>query len=186
MLFVVTVWVLCYFPINSFSEGRPAHTLQLGFERDIPFIPFFVVFYVMAYLVVVMPYFVVRDIRDYRRAVAAYLFIILISSAVYILYPVKAARPEISGHGIFLDIIALVYLVAKPYNLFPSLHVSLSAISSMVCLKHNKAIGYSLILLVFLISLSTLFVKQHYLADIISAAVLAFISYYMFLSKKIV
>lgn len=181
LFLVVIVWALCYFSINSFSEGRTTHILGLGFEESIPFIPFFVIFYIITYPVVIMPYFVVKDIKDYRRTVLAYLFLIFISSVVYIMYPVKTIRPEIIEGGIFLNIVNLVYKIAKPYNLFPSLHVSLSTLSSLVCLEYNKKVGYFLAVLLFLISLSTLFVKQHYLVDIIFAAILAFFSYYLFL-----
>jgi membrane-associated phospholipid phosphatase len=160
--------------------------LALGFEKNIPFIPFFIVFYVLTYALVVIPYFVLRDIQEYRRAVLAYLFVIFISSIVYIIYPVKTIRPEIIGSGVFLNIVGWVYSIAKPYNLFPSLHISLSTISTLVCLKHNKAVGYVLVILLFFVSLSTLFVKQHYLVDIIFGVVLGFLSYYLFLFKKIV
>jgi len=183
---VVIVWSLSYFSINSFSETRAAHVLAFGFERSIPFIPFFVIFYIITYLAVIMPYFVVKGIQSYRRAILAYLFLILISSIVYILFPVKTMRPEIVGEGFFLGLVRWVYAIAKPYNLFPSLHVSLSALSSLVCLRYNKVIGYTLIVLLFFISLSTLFVKQHYLVDIIFAGVLALFAYYLFLVKKVV
>lgn len=186
LFLVVIVWALCYFSINKFSEGRTTHVLAFDFEESIPFIPFFVIFYIMTYFVVIMPYFVVKDIKDYRRTVLAYLFLIFISSVVYIMYPVKIIRPEIIKEGIFLNMVKWMYNTDKPYNLFPSLHVSLSALSSLVCLKYNKKIGYFLIVLLFLISLSTLFVKQHYLVDIIFAVILAFFSYYLFLFKKIV
>ncbi len=186
LLLVALLWVLCYFSINKFSEGRTTHILAFDFEESIPFIPFFVIFYIMTYFVVIMPYFVVKNIKDYRRTVLAYLLLIFISSVVYIMYPVKIIRPEIIKEGIFLNMVKWVYKIDKTYNLFPSLHVSLSALSSLVCLRYNKRIGYFLIVLLFLISLSTLFVKQHYLVDIIFAAILAFLSYYLFLFKKIV
>jgi len=133
-----------------------------------------------------IPYFVVRVIQEYRRTVLAYLSVIFISSIIYIIYPVKTIRPEVIGNGLFLGIVRWVYSIAKPYNLFPSLHISLSTMSALVCLKHNKIAGYTLIILLFFISLSTLFVKQHYLVDIIFAMILAFIAYYLFLFKKMV
>jgi len=186
LLLVVSLWVLCYFSINNFTEGRTTHILAFGFEKSIPFIPFFIVFYILTYITVMIPYFVLRDIQEYRRTVLAYLFVILVSSIMYIIYPVKTIRPEISGQGIFLNMVLWVYSIAKPYNLFPSLHISLSAMSALVCLKHNKIVGYFLIVLLFFISLSTLFVKQHYLVDIIFAIILAFLFYYLFLFKKMV
>lgn len=185
LFLVIIAWALCYFLINSFSEGRTTHILAFSFEKSIPFIPFFVVFYVSAYIIIAVPYFVLRDIQEYRKAVLAYLFVIFISSVIYIIYPVKAMRPEISGEGLFLNMVGWLYGIAKPYNLFPSLHISLSAMSTLICLRHNKKIGYILIMLLFLISFSTLFVKQHYLVDIPSAVGLTLFSYYLFFVRKI-
>jgi len=186
LFLVVIVWALCYFSINNFSEGRETHILALGFEKNIPFIPAFIVFYVLAYIVVIIPYFIIRDKKDYRKAVLAYLFVIFFSSIIYLIYPVKTIRPDIEGNGFFLSIVALVYSVAKPYNLFPSLHVSLSTLSALVSFKYNKRIGYVLFVLLFFISISTLFVKQHYFIDIIAALALGFFSYYLFFVRKIV
>lgn len=186
LVLVILLWAVSYFSINNFTEGREIHILALGFEKDIPFVPAFIVFYILTYVSVTIPYFIVRDKEDYRRAVLAYLSVIFVSSIIYLVYPVKTIRPDIGGNGFFLSIVALAYSVAKPYNLFPSLHISLSTLSALVCLRYNQTVGYFLIVLLFFISLSTLFVKQHYLADIIAAMILAFFSYYFFLFKKIV
>ena len=186
LILIIIIFLLSYFSINNFTEGRNTHILAFGFEKNIPFIPFFIIFYVLTYITAAMPYFVVKDIYDYRRIALAYLSIIFVSSIIYLIYPVETIRPEINGRGLFLGIVSQIYSIAKPYNLFPSLHVSLSALSTLICLKHNKIVGYILIVLLFLISLSTLFVKQHYLVDIIFAIFLAFLSYYLFLFKKVV
>ena len=186
LILIIIIFLLSYFSINNFTEGRNTHTLAFGFEKNIPFIPFFIIFYFLTYITAAMPYFVVKEINDYRRIALAYLSVIFVSSVVYLIYPVKTIRPEINGEGIFLYMVNLVYGIAKPYNLFPSLHVALSTLSTLVCLKHNKIIGHVLIVLLFLISLSTLFVKQHYLVDIIFAIFLAFLAYHLFLFKKVV
>lgn len=186
LLLVVLLWALCYFSINNFTEGRKTHILAFSFEKSIPFVPAFIFFYILTYVSVMIPYFIIRDKMDYRRAVLAYLFIIFVSSIIYLIYPVETIRPDIESNGFFLSIVAWVYSTAKPYNLFPSLHISLSTLSALVSLKYKRIVGYILIILLLFISLSTLFVKQHYLVDIIFATVLAFFSYYLFLFKKAV
>jgi membrane-associated phospholipid phosphatase len=61
-----------------------------------------------------------------------------------------------------------------PNNTFPSLHVALtSSITAFVYEKDTK-IGMVLIPLTFLIILSTIFIKQHVVLDIIGGLMLAF------------
>lgn len=185
LVLVVSIWALCYFSINAFTEGKETHILALPFENKIPFIPYFIIFYFSTYVLAIFPYFIVKDIVDYRNAVLAYLVVIFISSIVYLIYPVETIRPGFIVDNIFLKMVAILYSVAKPYNLFPSMHVSLSALAGIICFKYNKKLGYWLIFWLMMVMLSTLFVKQHYIVDLVAALVLAFLVYYLFFIKGI-
>lgn len=185
LLLVLSIWILCYFSINAFTEGRKTHILALPFEDKIPFMPYFIIFYLSTYVLAVFPYFFVKNIADYRNAALAYLVVIFISSIVYLIYPVKTIRPEFVADNIFLKMVAMLYAIAKPYNLFPSMHVSLSALAAIICFKYNKKLGYWLIFWLIMIILSTLFVKQHYIIDLIAALLLAFLVYYFFFTRRI-
>lgn len=185
LLLAVFIWILCYFSINEFTEGRETHILALSFEDKIPFIPYFVIFYFSTYLLVVFPYFFVENIVDYRKTVLASIVIIFISSIIYLIYPVETIRPDFVADNIFLKMVAMLYSIAKPYNLFPSMHVSLSTLATIVCFRYNKRLGYFLIFWLAMIILSTLFIKQHYIVDLVAALALAFLAYYIFFVKRI-
>jgi len=65
---------------------------------------FFIVFYVLTYVFAVMPYFVVKNMGDYKRTFWAYLFVIVVSSIIHLLYPMESIRPKIQLEGFFASL----------------------------------------------------------------------------------
>lgn len=184
-VFTFLVWALCYHQINSLSPVGKIHILALPFEKYIPFVPFFVRFYFLVYLIVFAPIFILKDIRDFRKAVLAYLFVILISSLISLVYPVEIQRPDVIPNTFFLWLVSLLYRFGKPYALFPSLHVSEAILTMFICLRFNKKVGYILVLVVTLIISSTLYLKQHYILDLIAAGIISSRVYYVIFKKGI-
>lgn len=177
---VSIIWMVLYFSTNYLSQFRNYTTLELPIDRLIPFVPFFVIFYITSVFITFIPYFVVKNIEDYRKVAKLYLFIIIVSCIIYLIIPVKAARPEFIPTNIFGSLVAFIYAKILPYNLFPSLHVSLNVTATLVSLKYKRILGYILMPITLGIILSTLFIKQHYLVDIIAAIIIAFVFYYYF------
>jgi len=66
----------------------------------------------------------------------------------------------------------------KPHNLYPSLHITFSAISAFTLLRHTqkKRMQVLLILWVIMIALSVILTHQHHLFDIATGFVLAWIT----------
>jgi membrane-associated phospholipid phosphatase len=177
---VFIIWMVLYFSTNYLSQFRNYTTLELPIDRLIPFVPFFVIFYIASVFVTFVPYFVVKKIEDYRKVAKLYLFIIIVSCIIYLIIPVKATRPEFIPTNIFGSLVAFIYAKILPYNLFPSLHVSLNLTATLVSLKYKRILGYALVPITLGIMISTLFIKQHYLVDLIAAIIISFVFYYYF------
>jgi membrane-associated phospholipid phosphatase len=160
VLFTVT-----YVPINVFSVGREAHTLFLPGEERLPFLPIFEYLYVLTYFIAVLIIVTVRDYDAFRRLVRATGLTLLIAYTTYFLFPVYFERPHLEVTSLHTWLLSLEYM-DKPYNHFPSLHVALSWLAvfgSQVSGRSRFALG----VLAAAISVSTLFVKQHYIADVV-------------------
>ena len=83
-------------------------------------------------------------------------------------------RPEsVEINGFFSWGVQLCYLIDKPTCCFPSLHVAMSYFSALGCLQVSKKAGYPLLVLATAISLSTLLVKQHFVADVLLGCIIA-------------
>jgi len=154
-----------YVPINVFSVGRDAHTLFLPGEERLPFLPIFEYLYVLTYFVAVLIIATVRDYDRFRRLLHATGLTLLIAYTTYLLFPVYFERPRLEVTSLHTWLLSLEYM-DKPYNHFPSLHVA----HSWLAVHASQVSGRSRVglwLLAVGISVSTIFVKQHYIVDVL-------------------
>lgn len=171
-----------YLPINAFSVGRAAHTLFLPGEERLPFMPIFEYLYVLTYF---LPGLLIVTVRDYAvllRLVRAYGLTLLTAYTTYLLFPVYFERPPLEVSSFDTWLLALEYL-DKPYNHFPSLHVALS----WLAVHASRASGrsrFGLGVLVTGISISTVFVKQHYVVDVLFGFALAWSAWRLARSRR--
>lgn len=156
-------------------------------DEKIPFIEFFIVPYMLwfAFIAVTIAYFFFTDKIGFYRLVG-FLFtgmtIFLIISTFWpngqILRPHAFAR-----NNIFVDMVKQLYITDTPTNIFPSIHVyntlgACVAINHNPKLKQNSLIQYGSLILGSLIILSTMFLKQHSVVDVIGAGFMAVIVYH--------
>lgn len=165
------VFIATYVPINLLSVGRDAHVLWLPGEERIPFLPVFQYVYVLTYLVGPMLWVTVRDWTRLRRLLRAAAGALAVAYATYLVFPVYLERPVLHVDSVHTWLLWLTYH-DKSYNHFPSLHVTLSwlAVQASQVSPRTRTL---LALVTVLVSISTLFVKQHYLVDVVFGAALA-------------
>lgn len=169
-LFTVT-----YLSINAFSVGRDASTLFLPGEERLPFLPIFEYLYVLTYFIAALLIVTIRDYATFRRLAGATGLSLLAAYTTYLLFPVYFERPHLEVSSLHTWLLSLEYM-DKPYNHFPSLHVVLSwlAVFASQVSRRSRA---GLSVLAAGISVSTLFVKQHYIADVLYGFALAGVSW---------
>lgn len=96
-------------------------------------------------------------------------------------------RPDLgsTGGGVFISVIRFLYKIDTPTNIFPSMHV-FNATASCIALyqnercRKNKLFTVSQIILTISIVLSTMFLKQHSVADVMTALILNILCYQLF------
>jgi len=92
-------------------------------------------------------------------------------------------RPAYFEHNnIFIQMVKWLYATDTPTNLFPSVHVFNSIAVNIAVwhsdnFKKNKAVRYGSAVLMVLIILSTMFLKQHSVFDVVTGMVLAVFMY---------
>ncbi|MFH1873812.1 MAG: phosphatase PAP2 family protein [Pseudomonadota bacterium] len=178
-ILVVVVWSGVYFSINALTAGREPAVLSGALESHIPYVSWFVFFYFSTYLLGVMPYFLVRDLDQFKRVVFGALLIIFISAVIFLIYPVTHPRDFLVGNGFLSSWVHLLHKVDQPFNCFPSMHISMASLAALFCAQQGGLVRKLFFATwIVLIALSTLFIKQHYLVDIVSGAFLAVVVYY--------
>ena len=168
---IVITQALVYFGTRFFLPGRELHVLTGALDAHIPFIPAWIVVYLLAFPTwVIGAVLILSESRSHARLfLRAYILALLLAGLIFLLWPGTMARPQLLGDGFFIRLTRLIYEADTPTNLCPSLHV----LSSFFCWRGTLGCRkipswYSVFNLIFLllVCFSVLFVKQHALIDI--------------------
>lgn len=171
-----------YFAIGDMTRSWPTYTPEVALDRAVSLQPAWVLVYGSLYVVVLLPLLVVRHQALWRRAMQAYLLVMVVSYAGFLLYPTLAPRPDhVAGDGFAAWGLRLVYAIDPPHGCFPSLHVAYAFVSALTCYRVHRGVGIAASVWAGLIAVSTLYTKQHYVVDVIAGALAAFAASVLFL-----
>lgn len=177
-----------YLLINAYlSRQGVAHDLALPIDYQIPFIKYFSPFYSIVYFIPVLTFFLCwKDYETIKAAAKAFIGAGLICFACFILYPVKYnLRAELHPpYDFFTNILRFFYWIDQPFNCFPSLHVALAVISAVAVRRCRPRLAPVFYLLALIISASILFMKQHYVLDLVGGLAVSWLMSVLFLLKS--
>lgn len=172
------VQMLTFYGTRIFLTGRLLHHLATPWDLAIPFIPQWIIIYVLSFAEwIVFALWILSESkqRAYRFSLT-YILALCLSAAVFLIYPGTMDRPVLVGDGIFIRWMRFLYAADSPTNLCPSLHVLITylcfrgALGSRIIPKWAKVFSF---LFLILVCFSILFVKQHVLVDIPAALLIA-------------
>ena len=182
--------MVAYMGTRIFTTGRYHYNIESPLDRMLPLVPFFVVFYVLAFAQWITGYLLIgREKKEYcYRFFLGEIIAKAICLVIFLVFPTTLNRPEITGNGIFERLLAFIYSVDAADNLFPSIH----CLESWMCWRGCKKLtqtrlpgwfsGANLVL-TLLVFASTVLCKQHVLIDI--AGGVAVVEIGLFLAPKI-
>ena len=172
-----------YIVIPELTSGRAVHVPELALDRIVPLQPTWALVYGSLYLfLILLPVFVVRQEEQIRRTFLAYLMVWIVAYVCFLVYPTMAPRPaKVIGEGFAVSGLRFLYSADPPYNCFPSLHVAHSFVSALTCYRVHRGVGIAAALCASFVGVSTLYTKQHYIADVITGIFLACVAYIVFL-----
>jgi membrane-associated phospholipid phosphatase len=165
---------LMYDPLN---HGPYRIFLRTPIDDAIPVIGAFVIPYVSLrpFLYGSLVLFLLFRVRVYRSAALSMTLVFAVSYLFYFFLQSFIERPALAGDDLFTVMIREVYAGDQPFNDFPSLHASLSTLVAVHWLRVSGRFGILVAIWAVLIVLSTVFVKQHYVADMVAGAALAYV-----------
>jgi len=174
-------------PVYLVIAGRAGvsavHAPALALDRLLPLAPTWALIYGALYaFLIVLPVFVVQREELIRRTVWAYLTVWTVAYIGFLLYPTVAPRPDtVTGQGFAVWGLRFLYEADPPYNCFPSIHVAHSFVSAFACYRVHRTLGLVALSCASLVAISTLFTRQHYVADLVAGIALAWAAYAVFL-----
>jgi membrane-associated phospholipid phosphatase len=168
-----------YYPLN---HGPAVLHLRTPLVDALPLVPLFVIPYVslepLIYFSLIV--FLVFKTRIFQSTALSLILAMLVSYTVYFLLQTEVFRPAVLGTDLLSRMVRDAYANDNPYNDFPSLHTSLSTITAIHWWRTDRRLGIVAAAWTALIVASTIFVKQHYVADVISGLFLAWGASWLF------
>ena len=179
---------LAYFGTRIINAGRTHYNIESALDLMLPVVPFFVVFYILAFAQWIICYILI----GLQKKEYCYYFFLgeilakIMCLVIFLAFPTTMSRPEITGTGIFDRLLNLVYSLDAPDNLFPSIHCLESWMCWRGCRKLAGMPGWfsgANLVFTLLVFASTVLLKQHVLIDI--AGGVAAVETGLFLSARI-
>ena len=152
-------------------------------DNRIPFVPGFIYLYIFWYLMLffipIIIYYYSSD--NFYSYIATAIITIFIAFCIFILFPTTIRRPEINETSVTLWITNLIFKMDSPAACcLPSMHCALCFLFIIytINLKELKPLFKALIVVLStLIIISTLFIKQHVIYDILASIVIVSLAY---------
>lgn len=187
------VLLLLYFPaylaafsyLESVTPGR-IHIISFPLDKYIPFVEVFIIPYLLwfVYMGVTGIYFLFFEKENFCRLMYFGMIGMTTFLLVSWLYPNGLAiRPDsFSRDNIFIRLTEYVYSVDTATNVLPSIHVFNSVAMCVAFresdrLKNSRMVQRVSFTVTVLIILSTMFVKQHSVIDVLAGLFLSYIAY---------
>ena len=187
------MWFLLFWPIfglrylliENLNPVRGPHLIHCPLDDVIPFHELFLIPYALWFVGIIGMhlYTMVYDIRAFKKYTKFLIISMATSTAIFILYPsYQQLRPDVFPRdNLLTDIVRLIYLVDTNTNIFPSEH-AIGALAVFSASLHTKGLHSPLKttligIVTVLICLSTVFLKQHSILDVVAALPICMIAY---------
>lgn len=182
-LLVGACLAFAYLAINEVSSRLTYDVdVMTTWDQQIPFTPEWVWIYNLNIPMPLTLIIVATKADQLRELIGGYVAIFIVAALAFVLLPVHAdvLRPDLSLLPATWSVrmVGHYYTLDEVGNCLPSLHVAYSVYAGWWGLQlMPKKWGYPYALLGVGITLSTMFVKQHFIADVVSALILAAVVY---------
>ncbi|MGD8568202.1 MAG: phosphatase PAP2 family protein [Gammaproteobacteria bacterium] len=171
------VFSVLYSATNYYgTQTSDYYTFYFSWESAIPFYPSWIYIYLSIFFWFLTPLFLL-DTSQLNRLSQSFLITTIIASLCFLIFPSESifdrASQDYGGNVIY----GLVYLLDKPHNLLPSLHVSYTTLFLFVFRKEGVRYFPFLCLWGAAMTVSVLFTHQHQLLDIAAGLLVGFFVY---------
>ena len=161
------------------------HPVHCAIDDIIPFCEYFLIPYCLWFLefVFIQAYTLLFDVEEFNIYILFLIVGFMGTIHIYMIYPTcqELRVTEFPRDNVLTDIVKALYEFDTNTNVCPSLHV-IGAMAALISSWHAKGLDKAWIRLTFialtvLISLSTVFLKQHSFVDVVAALPVCLIAY---------
>ena len=176
------------YPILNEYRGN-TNSVFTFVDNLVPFNRYFILPYISWYIFIAIfsAILCVLDKERYLKLLITLNIGMITCYIIYYFYPTYVPRPMITGTDFFSNLVLNLYEADNPYNCFPSIHVLNSVLIALYTYEServNKLIKAICVAISVSIILSTMFIKQHYFADVVAGITFACVLYFSFKKLK--
>ena len=179
---------LTWFYLIEHMHGRNYTIIHMKADYKIPFCEVFIIPYLLwfGYIAWIMIYLLFTNTNDFHKCCRFLFTGMTVFLIISTLFPnIHYLRPFIMPRdNIFCDLVMSLYRIDTSTNLWPSIHVY-NSLGVLLAVIHNERLGsknwikWGCFALSTSIILSTMFLKQHSVFDVMTAFIMAAIVYIM-------
>ena len=185
-LLIYMVIYMTWFTWLEENNTKNYRIIHVSMDDYIPFCEVFIIPYFLwfAYVALVVAFLFLKNKQEFYRACAFLFTGMTIFLIISTLWPNgHHLRPAVMPRdNIFTDAVSFLWKLDTPTNLWPSIHVYNSmgahfAVIRSAELENKKGVKIASCMLAFSIILSTMFLKQHSVFDVITGIALGSVMY---------
>jgi len=177
ILLVLSIQML-YIPTSNGFPGGIEPKLPM---ENYPIWPVWVLPYVLCYPLWFFGFaWVIFKMEDhlFRSFIAACLLVFTLSVSIFVLFPTYVEPAVIPGNDIFAFVLRYIHENFGRYDALPSGHIYITVLLALFFNFWYPRYKFWWILIPIIVSLSTLFTAQHYIADIFGGLVVAVMGFH--------
>ena len=164
-----------FYKILNNGDGN-VNSLVTNVDQTIPFLKVFILPYITwyGYIAVGLVYLCMKKRKTYYTSLISLNIGLIVCYIIYATFQTTVPRPVITGSDILSKLVNMIYKHDNPYNCFPSMHVTTTYIlmKGINDTENNIIVSFVFNIIGILIIVSTQFVKQHVVLDLIFAMLL--------------
>lgn len=166
-----------YLPLN---KRKSKYYWKIDFDNKIPFAPIFIIPYVGYFLYIPATVLLLWNTKHINSFLITYSISYILAELFWYFVPNGVKRMPIAKKDIFSRLTSFIHLHDDDTNGFPSAHVITSLICSyflVLMFPQSVIIIWSIS---FLVCISTVLIKQHYVLDILGGIIFSIVSIMLF------
>lgn len=177
---LVFLFLVIYGGCNWITAQRhDVPTLFFSWERSIPFVPLMIIPYMSIDLFFVAAPFLCRSEREMNTFAKRLITALCVAAIVFLAFPLRFAFPRAHASGWLGTAFDWFQLLDKPYNLLPSLHITmLFVLGSVYARRGSVVVRIAASAWFVVIGLSAVLTYQHHILDVIAGFALAAYCFY--------